>query len=664
MKKRVLSLALALVMCLGLVPTAAMAAEEAPQRGVLTYTEAIAPQYEDAQEFSEGLAAVKKDGKWGYIDETGKVVIPFQYDVAYVFNEGCAVVGTVKRGLQRVEEQWVMGEDGEETWGEVTVTYDSCHLGFIDKRGNYKPFTRTTSVWDETAEDYVDETREVSRDMEVVRTDSWAYIFHNGYVSIYNEYYVWGWGDYERWCDVFDTTGQYVGEANRIGRPINEGIMIGGISYDSSQWYEDMATGKTFVPGGDEASQWDRNYYDLWPFNQGLAPVSVGKYENGEVNWSGWGFVDKTGNWVIEPMDHSNIWIQGIEATCVVFGETGIALMGGEDGNWGGIDKTGKTVIPFEYDALHASSEGLMGFEEDGKWGFLDADTLEVAIPAQFDEVTGFNNGYAVAAVKAADGTMTAHLIDRNGQAIPGGDKLDPDTYFRAKEGSDDPKIYAPDEYVVIQEDGKYGYGHIEYLPELPEQEDMSGWAFEEVTGSIENGLVPVELQNLYGRDITRGQFCQLAEALITAVTGEDIDHIVLEKTGKGLDEHLHTYPFGDTASRSVMACYALGIVNGRGDGTFDPYASISRQEAATMLGRLADVLSVSGGQAVTFADAGTFPDWAAKDIAKVSGLVDPTSGKAVMSGTGGGSFSPLLSYTREQAYTTTLRLYNAAQAE
>ncbi len=41
---------------------------------------------------SEGLAWVQKDGKWGYINKTGKVVIPLQYDDAYSFYEGLAVV--------------------------------------------------------------------------------------------------------------------------------------------------------------------------------------------------------------------------------------------------------------------------------------------------------------------------------------------------------------------------------------------------------------------------------------------------------------------------------------------------------------------------------------------------------------------------------------------
>ena len=35
----------------------------------------IKPQFEMTYSFSEGIAAVKKNGKWIYIDKTGKTVI-------------------------------------------------------------------------------------------------------------------------------------------------------------------------------------------------------------------------------------------------------------------------------------------------------------------------------------------------------------------------------------------------------------------------------------------------------------------------------------------------------------------------------------------------------------------------------------------------------------
>jgi len=42
--------------------------------------------------FSNGVAAVKKNEKWGYINTDGDVVIPFEYDSALTFSEGLAAV--------------------------------------------------------------------------------------------------------------------------------------------------------------------------------------------------------------------------------------------------------------------------------------------------------------------------------------------------------------------------------------------------------------------------------------------------------------------------------------------------------------------------------------------------------------------------------------------
>ena len=49
--------------------------------------------YEDAKWFENGFCPVKKDGKWGYIDETGKEVTDFIWDDASTAYEGRAYVG-------------------------------------------------------------------------------------------------------------------------------------------------------------------------------------------------------------------------------------------------------------------------------------------------------------------------------------------------------------------------------------------------------------------------------------------------------------------------------------------------------------------------------------------------------------------------------------------
>ena len=48
--------------------------------------------YENALNFSDGLAAVKKNGKWGFVDCEGNLVIPFKYLNAKQFSENFAFV--------------------------------------------------------------------------------------------------------------------------------------------------------------------------------------------------------------------------------------------------------------------------------------------------------------------------------------------------------------------------------------------------------------------------------------------------------------------------------------------------------------------------------------------------------------------------------------------
>ena len=49
-------------------------------------------KFEDAGQFSEGLAAIKSNGKWGYIDQTGSIVIEPRYELAGSFTSGLAEI--------------------------------------------------------------------------------------------------------------------------------------------------------------------------------------------------------------------------------------------------------------------------------------------------------------------------------------------------------------------------------------------------------------------------------------------------------------------------------------------------------------------------------------------------------------------------------------------
>lgn len=183
----------------------------------------------------------------------------------------------------------------------------------------------------------------------------------------------------------------------------------------------------------------------------------------------------------------------------------------------------------------------------------------------------------------------------------------------------------------------------------------MSGWAYAEVTAAIEENLVPTYLQNLYLNNINRDEFCDLVIQAIEEVLDQDIADVVKAQTGKELDAWQQEYPFTDSAGSNVIAAYALGIVGGRGNGLFDPYATITRQEAAAFLMRSAKVLGMDTSKADSagFADGDSVGIWF-KDAVNFVYQIN------VMGGTGNNSFSPLGTYTREQSYITIHRLFQA----
>ena len=57
-----------------------------------TGKEVVPPKYDRADSFSEGLALVKLNYQYGFIDTTGKEVVPPKYDYAENFSDGLALV--------------------------------------------------------------------------------------------------------------------------------------------------------------------------------------------------------------------------------------------------------------------------------------------------------------------------------------------------------------------------------------------------------------------------------------------------------------------------------------------------------------------------------------------------------------------------------------------
>ena len=174
--------------------------------------------------------------------------------------------------------------------------------------------------------------------------------------------------------------------------------------------------------------------------------------------------------------------------------------------------------------------------------------------------------------------------------------------------------------------------------PAEPAGDTPSGWAVENVNTAVEAGIVPDTLQSAYTQATTRAEFCALAVELYETVMGTEITERAT---------------FSDTTDVNVEKMAGLGVVNGVGDGKFDPNASLTREEAATMLSRLANVMEkpLTSGMA-SFADNASISSWASEAVGQVQA-------SGIMNGIEGNQFAPSDPYTREQSIVTMLRLYD-----
>lgn len=86
-------------------------------------------------------------------------------------------------------------------------------------------------------------------------------------------------------------------------------------------------------------------------------------------------------------------------------------------------------------------------------------------------------------------------------------------------------------------------------------------------------GLSPTEFGVADG--MTRAQFCQM----IYQIYRDDVSVITREKPAQFTDVNVGSWYY-----EAVTACAESGIVNGRGDGTFDPNSKITRQDVAVIM--------------------------------------------------------------------------------
>jgi hypothetical protein len=249
----------------------------------------IEPRFDAARDFSEGLAAVETNSKWGYINTSGESVIEPVLENAWDFYCGIAIV-SVNEAKQYMNRK-----------GEFLPNPDNyeVHRGFRD---NFAP-VRKKDLWGfvDTEGNYIVKPRYEKVDR-----------FMNGLAPVKRD----------GRCGYVNILGEEVVPLNFDACKLFADKMA-LVRTDDKMYYLDVEAG--LVIGQDQP------YAIRYYFSEGLARVSMGER---------FGFINKGGEIVIEcRYEDAKDFSKGLAAVKA-------------NGLWGFIDRTGTLIIQPQYDGI------------------------------------------------------------------------------------------------------------------------------------------------------------------------------------------------------------------------------------------------------------------------------------------------------------------------
>lgn len=167
-----------------------------------------------------------------------------------------------------------------------------------------------------------------------------------------------------------------------------------------------------------------------------------------------------------------------------------------------------------------------------------------------------------------------------------------------------------------------------------------SSWAESEIEEASMAGLIVDFTDDPDFQDpITREQFAELAFNAVLRI--------------KDGPTTIKPVSFTDTDNKLVQRAAGLGIVNGVGEGRFDPKATTNREQIATMLYRAWGLVGTPAqSQGLdAYADGASVSSWAADAVGAMAA-------SGIMKGTSDVTLSPADPCTVEQAILLVYRLY------
>ena len=636
MKKRILALMIVLCLVVGISPITT--ATE------MNYSIIIPTQYEEVSSFEEGYAAVKLNGKWGYINEAGEMVVEPKYDWAGNVSEGIAVT-------------LVLGEC-EDGFGEIAHGY-YAHL--IDMNGMDKPLFWRDGYYYEDDYEYKDG----------------VYFTFPLIIGDFFDEFFW-WYPNCKASSFFSNASLWY---------CNDGIVnVGGIPFTA-------AGEKVKVQNEDDYGMGYCDFNQTSPCVDGVIPMQVTEvptpmcdamqidqdgnvlfyssdYSQITAPWKGmqmackriviesddwqteekylWGLMNAEYNWIVEPQYTDFMYTYD----GALFHDGLMPVQFGT-GKWGAINTSGELVIAAQYDAMSCFNNGFSCVTQNGKHFYIDNTGTPYTVlglngsPANVALCSKVSKG-GLAAIYDADSCKAYYinlLAAHDGviPAVTGSDCLNLESYIEDFDDDGIPlSIEIPSNLVPIKEGDLWGFAKWSFaIIDNPFTDVPSGAFYEApVLWALENGITSGATPSTFNPN---GK-CLRAQVVT-----------FLHRAAGNPEPTRTNNPFTDVKPsdffyKSVLWAVEKNITSGVSTTEFGSYSNCNRAAVVTFLWRAA-------GSPEPVSTANPFTDVKTTDFFYKSVLWAVENG--ITAGLDATHFGPTAECNRAQVVTFLYRAYN-----
>lgn len=281
--------------------------------------------------FSEGLAVVSLDGKYGYIDKTGNVKIPITFDSAGDFHQGRAVV-------------------------KVGTDY-----GYIDKNG----------------ETVIGTTYYSASDFNEMKQAIVSTYNEETYAETYKVIDLSGNDVITGYDDIYDSSFGYVGDfAGKYYLLKKDGDKVDDIEYDDFYIFFDHIV--VLLETTEESIVINNKWKTLYTFTEATMPDNAFT-DNGILY-----FVVFNDDKTADLMYNNDTVLLTCDGISEIVGDRVVAK---RYGMYGILSLKNKKIVEFDFDYLSIYNDGYILARVNGFYGILDG-TGKIIVPFEYDSCT------------------------------------------------------------------------------------------------------------------------------------------------------------------------------------------------------------------------------------------------------------------------------------